>query len=159
MTGPRKPKIPVETKADLIDKVFAQVDPIVAAAGLLCAASTSLGVMPPLTNILNTLSSKEVQSDVVDALTWSPVSAGIGLFTGGSIFTSWADIATQNYGNVQESDQVKARKHQGMILMGAFEGMLLMSLVRNEAALTKMMELGGKLGSATITAAGEAVPF
>jgi|WetSurMetagenome_2_1015567.scaffolds.fasta_scaffold73684_6 hypothetical protein len=148
-----------ESTAEIIDKIFAQVDPIVAAGGLLCAASTSLGIMPPLTSIVNALSNKEVQSTIADALTWSPVSAGIGMITGGNISTSWADLLTGNYGSVSESDRDKARRHQGMIFLGAFEGMLLMSVARNEAALNKIMELGGKLGSATITAAGEAVPF
>lgn len=145
--------------AELIDKVFAQVDPIVAAAGLLCAASTSLGIMPPLTAIINAVTDKTVQSDIVDALTWSPVSAGIGIFSGGSAATSWADIFTGHYGNISESEATKARKHHGMILLGAFEGMLLMSIARNEAALSKAEDLVSKIGAATITAAGEAVPF
>lgn len=145
--------------ADIIDKVFAQVDPIVAAAGLLCAASTSYGIMPPMTAIINTISNKEVQSSITDALTWSPVSQVIGWGMGESGLVSWADLFTGHYGDVKEGDLDKARRKQGMILTAAFEGMLLMSLARNEAALAKVMELGGKIGAATITAAGEAVPF
>lgn len=154
-----RPKIREETKADMIDKVFAQIDPLIAAAGLLCAASTSLGIPPPLTSILNTIYNKELASDIADILTWSPLSAGIGMMVGGNAGTSWADIITGNYGEVTETDAEKLRRHHGMILVGAFEGMVLMSLVRNEAALSKIMELGGKIGSATIVAAGEAVPF
>lgn len=145
--------------ADIIDKVFAQVDPIVAAAGLLCAASTSYGIMPPMTAIINTLANKETQSNVTDALTWSPLSQSIGWGLGEGGIVSWADLFTGHYGDVKESDLDKARRKQGMILVAAFEGMLLMSLARNEAALAKVMELGGKIGAATITAAGEAVPF
>ena len=148
-----------ETRADLVDKIFAQVDPIVAAAGLLAAVGTSYGATPPLTAMLGTLSNKEVQSDIVDVLTWSPASQIAGWATGAQGISSWADVFTGNYGEVSESDKQKARRKQGMIVMAAFEGMLLMSLARNEAALAKVMELGGKLGAATITAAGEAVPF
>ena len=145
--------------AELIDKVMADVDPIVAAAGLLCAGSTALGVMPPLTAMVNAFSGAEVQSDIMDALTWSPVSQGIGWAFGEEGITSWSDIFTGHLGPVQESDKVKARRHTGMIFLGMFEGMLLMSVARNESILAKVAELGGKLGSATITAAGEAVPF
>jgi hypothetical protein len=148
-----------DSRADIIDKVFAQVDPIVAAAGLLAAAATAYGMAPPLTSLVNTLSNKELQSNIADVLTWSPVSAGIGWMSGGGAGTSWADIITGNYGNISETDRDKAMRKQGTIILGAFEGMLLMSLARNEAALAKFMELGGKLGSATITAAGEAVPL
>ena len=148
-----------ESRADMIDKIFAQVDPLVAAAGILCAASTSLGIPPPLTSILNTIYNKEMMSDITDALTWSPVSSVLGMAMGKGAATSWADIITGNYGQVKESEADKARRHHGMILVGAFEGMVIMSLVRNETALNKMMELGGKIGAATITAAGEAVPF
>jgi len=148
-----------ETRADLVDKIFAQVDPIVAAAGLLAAIGTSYGATPPLTAMLGTLSNKEVQSDIVDILTWSPASQVAGWATGAGGIASWADVFTGNYGEVNESDKQKARRKQGMIVMAAFEGMLLMSLARNENALNKVMELGGKLGAATITAAGEAVPF
>ena len=147
------------TQAELIDKIFSQVDPIVAAAGLLGAGMASLGIMPPLTAIVNTIYNKEAQSDIVDALTWSPVSGLAGMASGGNFGSSWADVFTGNYGAVTESERDKARRHQGTILMGAFEGMLLMSLARNETFLNKAMELGGKLGSATIIAAGEAVPF
>lgn len=150
-----------ETGADLIDKIFNQIDPIVAAGGLLCAGAASLGIKPPLTAIVDTLANKETQSDIVDALTWSPVSQYVGGFLapGELRVISWADIFTMNFDKVEESQRDKARRHYGMIMLAAFEGMALMSLARNEAALSKFMELGGKLGSATITAAGEAVPF
>jgi len=154
-----KPVRSTESKADTIDKIFAQVDPIVAAAGLLAAIGTSYGATPPLTAMLGTLANKEVQSDIVDALTWSPVSQAVGWGLGAGGISSWADVFTGNYSNVKESDLAKARRKQGMIVMAAFEGMLLMSLARNEAALSKFMELGGKIGSATIMAAGEAIPF
>ena len=157
---PRKKAVrATETRGDLIDKVFAQVDPVVAAAGLLCAVGTSYGATPPLTAMLGTLSNKEVQSDIIDILTWSPASQLVGWASGAGGVASWADVFTGNYGNVSESERDKARRKQGMIVMAAFEGMLLMSLARNEAALAKVMELGGKIGAATITAAGEAVPF
>lgn len=155
----KKAAKPTETRADLIDKVFAQVDPIVAAAGLLAAVGTSYGATPPLTAMLGTLKNKEVQGDIADILSWSPVSQAVGLAQGAKGIASWADVFTGNYGEVSESERDKARRKQGMIVMAAFEGMLLMSIARNEAALGKIMELGGKLGSAVITAAGEAVPF
>ncbi|MFA5187579.1 MAG: hypothetical protein WC551_13955 [Patescibacteria group bacterium] len=145
--------------AELIDKIFAQVDPIVAAAGLLGAGMTAAGMTPPLTAIFSTIYNKEVQSKIVDVLTWSPVSQWTGMLLGQSGVVSWADLLTWNFGDVELSDREKARLKQGTILMGAFEAMVIMSLARNEAALAKFMELGGKIGSATITAAGEAVPF
>lgn len=148
-----------ETRADLVDKIFAQVDPIIAAAGLLCAVGASYGATPPLTAILGALANKELQSKTADILTWSPVSQVVGWASGAQGISSWADVITGNYGQVSEGDGDKARRKQGMIVMAAFEGMLLMSLARNEAALAKVMELGGKLGAATITAAGEAVPL
>jgi hypothetical protein len=160
MARPRKkPITTTQTRAEVIDKIFAQVDPVVAAAGLLSAAATYYGMTPPLTAMFGTIYNKEIRSDVADILTWSPVSAGLGMATGGGPGTSWADIITGNFGDMMESDIQKARRKQGMILIAAFEGMLLMSVARNEAALAKIMELGGKLGAATITAAGEAVPF
>ena len=146
-------------QVDLLDKIFDQVDPIVAAGGILCAASTHLGIMPPLTAMMNVIYDRQAQSDIVDALTWSPVSQVIGWAAGEPGITSWADIFTGHYGAVPETERQKAQRHQGMVLVGAFEGMLLMSLVRNETFLNKAMELGGKIGSATIVAAGEAVPF
>jgi len=153
------PKNRLESKADTIDKVFAQIDPIVAAAGLLAAIGTSYGATPPLTAMLGALANKELQSDIVDVLTWSPASQVAGWASGAPGIASWADVFTGNYGAVTESERTKARRKQGMIVMAAFEGMLLMSIARNEAALSKVMELGGKLGAATIQAAGEAVPF
>ncbi len=146
-------------KAEIIDKIFDQLDPVVAAGGILCAGATALGVPPPLTSIVNALSNREMQSNIVDALTWSPVSQAVGWGMGSQGITSWTDIFTGYFGEVKESDREKARRHQGMIMLGAFEGLWMMSLVRNEAALAKFMELGGKIGAATITAAGEAVPF
>jgi hypothetical protein len=154
-----RPKKESKFTAELIDRIFDQVDPIVAAAGLLAAVGTSYGATPPLTAMLGTLANKEIQSDIIDVLTWSPISQGIGWATGAKGISSWADVFTGNYGDVSESEKEKARRKQGMIVMAAFEGMLLMSLARNEAALGKVMELGGKIGAATITAAGEAVPF
>jgi len=159
MAATRKPRKKTVSSAELIDRIFSQVDPIVGAAGLLCAASTSLGIMPPLTALVNVIYDKEAQSNIVDALTWSPVSQAIGWGMGEEGIVSWADIFTGHYGAVTETEREKARRHHGMILVGAFEGMLLMSLARNETFLNKAMELGGKLGSATIVAAGEAVPF
>jgi len=96
-------KSKADTGADIIDKIFAQVDPVVAAAGLLCAASTSYGILPPLTSIVNTLTDKEVQSGIVDALTWSPVSQVIGWATDAPGIASWADVFTGNYQNVSVS--------------------------------------------------------
>jgi len=145
--------------ADIFDKVFAQVDPIVAAGGFLAAAATSLGVPPPLTAIVGTVYDKEVQSDIVDILTWSPISQAVGIGLGENGPVSWADLFTGFYGPLTEDERSKARRKQGLILAAAFEGMLMMSLVRNETFLNKAMELGGKIASATITAAGEAVPF
>jgi len=155
----KKAAAATETRGDLIDKVFAQLDPVVAAAGLLAAAGTSYGAPPPLTALIGALTNKKLQSDIVDVLTWSPLTQAYGWATGKSGIVSWADVFTGNYGNVSESERGKARRKQGMIVMAAFEGMLLMSIARNEAALSKIMELGGKLGAATIMAAGEAVPF
>lgn len=148
-----------ESSADIVDKIFSQVDPVVAAGGLLCAASASLGITPPLTALVSSLTDRAVQSNIMDALTWSPVSQKIGLMTGQTGIVSWADILSGNYGEVSVSEADKVRRHHGVVLMGAFEGLLLMTLAQNEAALGKVMELGGKLGAATITAAGEAVPF
>lgn len=145
--------------ADIVDKIFAQVDPVVAAGGLLCAGAASRGITPPLTSLISALSDTQVQSSLMDALTWSPVSQTIGLLSGQSGIVSWADLFTGNYAAASPSDAERARHHQGAVLMAAYEGMLLMSLVRNEAALSKMMTLAGNLGSATIEAAGEAVPF
>lgn len=144
---------------ELLDKYLAEIDPIVAAGGLLAAIGTAYGATPPLTMMLSVLMNKEVQSDIVDILTWSPVSQAVGWASGAEGITSWADLFTGHYGDVSESDREKARRKQGMIIMAAYEGMLLMSLVRNESALAKVMSMGSAVSAAAIQAAGEAVPF
>jgi len=144
--------------ADIADKLMAEIDPEVLLAGMLGAIATYGGITPPLTRILEALSDKTVGSDIVDIITFNPYVAAYGAISGTG-WVSWVDLLTGGKPPDDPTEAEKQRKRYALMAAGAMEGMMMMTLVKNEKMMGMIADLAGKLGSASIRAAGEAVPF
>lgn len=150
MAKERRGRGPVST----IDAVFEKADPTVVAAGLLGAIATAGGITPPLTRLLDVMTSKDITDDIARAFDSLVRYGGLGLGPAGlmALFVPPPSDAT-------EEAKADYRRTMGLMASGAMEGMIMMTLVSNKEFMSQLLNLGGKLGAATITAAGEAVPF
>lgn len=142
MGRPRKSK-QVETKVDIMDRIFKDLDAEVLLAGALGGVATLGGITPPLTRMLMSLGG---QNDDLKAL-WAVLS--IGTF-----------VPAQIYGLIFGTSERPADPHAAALAAsGALEAMLMMEFVKNPQLVREALGMVKDLGSATIRAGGEAVPF
>lgn len=146
---------PAETKADVLDKIFKDVDAEIVLAGMLGATAAAGGLTPPLTRLLQTFN---------EALTGegNDYLKVLGLVSPAAAYaylgTSLADLimGVAKDSAIPEQDRIKV---YGLMASGALEAMIMMNLVKNKELMNQVLGIGKDLGAAAITAAGQAVPF
>jgi len=146
----RKKVVP-ESKADVVNKIFAEVDAEVFLAGMLGATAAAGGLTPPLTRLLQTFNTG-MSSD------YSAILAALSpAYAIGTVAVSLADLIMGNKDSqIDEKDRIKV---YGLMASGALEAMIMMELVKNKQLMGQFIDVGKGLATATIAAAGEAVPF
>lgn len=157
MAGAKRPGNdgkPLKSYADVADKLMAEIDPEVMMAGMLGAVATAGGITPPLTRLLDVLTDKDITDDIAKALEALTRLGAFGLGPAGlmAIFNPPSADAS-----AQEKEDYARRV--GLMAAGAMEGMMMMTLMKNKQLMSQIMDTATKIASATISAAGEAVPF
>jgi len=137
-----------ETRADLLDRVLARVDPEVVAAGLLGALAASGGLTPPLTRLLQTINT-EADKDYTSLFN---VIGPVFVYTQTQRLV---DILTGSGNEESGTTAGDAVKMRALIASGMMEGMLMMTFVKNKEALSSVVGIA----RSGIQAAGEALPF
>jgi len=132
-----KPVSKAMERAEIADKLLAQIDPEVLLCGALGAVATAGGIVPPLTRLLMSVGGNtDLGSDIANkaATAWydvaqfgSPVLFALGLTFG-------EDSAP--------AAQAKAST-QAVIAAGAMEGMMMMAFMKNPAAMESLSKLVG----------------
>lgn len=136
----------METHADLVDKIFAQVDPEIVAAGLLGAVAARGGLVPPFTQLLMSMST---EGGVAESMkqTWMDVAKL------GSVGWMAGEFALMNLqtllGLFVKPDATEAEKKvvissSAIMASGMMEGMLMMAVMKGPIG-QKLIEgaLGG----------------
>jgi len=139
MTKAKAPSKAME-RAEIADKLLAQIDPEVLLAGALGAVATAGGITPPLTRMLMAVGGNtDLGSDIANkaAQTWydvaqwgSPVLFALGLTFGENA-----------------PDAEKRASTQAIVAAGAMEAMMMMAFMKNPSAmesLSKLVSLGAK---------------
>lgn len=153
-----------QTRADVLDKIFAQVDPEVMAAGVLGAIAVYGGVTPPLTRLLASFArqgARAVDDDYIRAANESARDQALindyhkrhGQAVTGSY--DWTTMPT----DATDDEAAAFRRRNALMASGAMEGMMMMTLMKNKELMNKLYDTGKDIGAAIIRAAGEAVPF
>ena len=137
MGGPRKPKEPTKTErtTEMMDKLLADIDPLIVASGFMGAIATAGGVTPPFTRMLSAINS-EAGSDVRRILEAPGVSAWWQTLKVGSLPVFLADLILPSSEQATKDPQLYA-----LMISGAFEAMLMMAFAKNPNS----MELLGKI--------------
>jgi len=133
MARPKKAQTKAETRAELIDKVFEQVDPEVLLAGSLGAIAAAGGITPPLTRMLMAISSNG-SGLMDDYKTLLIAGTGIG--------PVWAVVS--HLFSSQDGSDAKPPSNTAMAASGALEAMLMMTLVKNPATIEAIGNAAGK---------------
>jgi len=142
MGGPRKPKEPskAERTAEIMDKLLADIDPLIVASGFMGAIATAGGVTPPFTRMLSAINS-EAGSDVRKILELRGVSAWWETLKVGSFPVFVADLLLPSSEQATKNPQLYA-----LMISGAFEAMLMMAFAKNP---NSMQLLGKVIDAAT----------
>lgn len=131
----RPPKYPVETKADIIDKLVKEIDPEIILAGMLGGVAAANGVIPPLTRILMAFSDS---ADGLVADYKKLLIAGTGV---GPIYAVLGNMFTDT------SSNDRPPTNTGIAASGALEAMIVMSFVKNpemvKAVVSSMKDVAG----------------
>ena len=159
---PRKKAVSrTETRADLIDKVFAQVDPTEAALGVLGALATQGGLTPPFTRLMMSIANDGADNVAKD---WADLALKIG-----SPLYAWQSSEYGFFGNLvrlfsklnpdgstksAEQQEIDSKSAAAMS-MGAAEYILMYNLFSNPEFQKKMFEMvsGSGAGLAAIAKA------
>ena len=130
---PRKPTKAQKEKAsasEVIDRIFAEVDPEVLLAGLLGGIAAKGGLTPPFTSLLMSLSGDEgIANNLVDKfkLVYAAGSPALAWYTATDYLVNL--LKDKREGNAQENEATVAAS--AIVASGAFEGMLMMTFAKN----------------------------
>jgi len=130
----KKPASATQTRADIADKLLAEIDPEVLLAGALGAVATAGGITPPLTRLLMAVGGNvDLGSDIANKAgqAWydvaqfgSPILFAMGLTFGDN-----------------KPDSTQKAAAQAVVAAGAMEAMMMMSLMKNPAAMQAIASL------------------
>jgi len=133
----KKPVSATQTRADVADKLLAEIDPEVLLAGALGAVATAGGITPPLTRMLMAVGGNvDLGSDIANKAgqAWydvaqfgSPVLFALGMSFGDS-----------------KPDSAQKASAQAVVAAGAMEGMMMMALMKNPNAIQAITSLATK---------------
>jgi hypothetical protein len=141
MGRPRKSESKAVDASETLDKLIAGVDPVVLMAGLLGATAAVGGVTPPFTRLLTAINQDVSTDDITKLL--AVTGPGYIYYTSKSI-ASWLGIG----GEATSEDKTAAVSRYALAASGAFEAMLMMTLVRNPATISAIgSAIGGVTGS------------
>ena len=137
-----------QTRADVLDKIFAQVEPVELAVGALGAIATRGGLTPPITRMMQAFSTGEITDPGSDfAKVLALVSPAYGYYV---YLPNWLDSI---FGNADVPAEQKKSEVALSALMaaGAAEYMIFYNLARNpefqKAAYGLMTSSAGGLGA------------
>jgi len=130
---------PTETRAEMLDKLFAQVDAEVLLAGVLGATATLGGITPPLTRLLQAVNENVSSEDFATSML---AITGPGyVYVTTKKAASWiADMITGNDDPAQTVSPEDKRRIYGLAAAGAMEGMMMMSFMKNREAQKVVVE-------------------
>ena len=150
-----------ESRVDVVDKIFAQVDPTEAALGVLGALATRGGLTPPFTRLMMSIANDGADEVAKD---WTNVALKIG-----SPLYAWQSSEYGFFGNLtrlfsklnpdgsakSEEQQDIDNKSAAAMSMGAAEYILMYNLFSNPEFQKKMFEMvsGSGAGLAAIAKA------
>jgi len=142
-----KPVSKAQTRADLIDKVFAQVDPTELAIGALGAIATKGGLTPPVTRMMQAFSTGELTDPGSDfAKVLALVSPAYGYYV---YMPNWLESVFGS-GDVPEDQKQSAVAMSALMAAGAAEYMIFYNLARNpefqKAAYNMVTSAAGGVG-------------
>jgi len=137
-----------QTRADLIDKVFAQVEPVELAVGLLGAVATRGGLTPPVTRMMQAFSTGELTDPGSDfAKVLALVSPAYGYYV---YLPNWLDSVFGNQ-DVPDDQKQSAVAMSALMAAGAAEYMIFYNLARHpefqKAAYGMMTSAASGLGA------------
>jgi len=144
---------------DWIAQATDKVDPITVAAMTLGGTASMLGITPPMTQILMTMSGFgknpfDLGIDTERARTMLP---GFQLtMMQKDVEKMWAEKGSSE---IVTNPDFWSWKQIALFSSGAMEALITLELVRNKEFMNTLIGAGTALGSAAIRAAGEAVPL
>jgi hypothetical protein len=118
-----KAKRQAETQGKVLDRVVLGIEPDVLMAGMLGAAAAMGGITPPLTLLLSAFNDQVNSS----TSTWHLIST-----PGWQLITEWIGGQPSSTSGMDPTDRAKML---GQAASGALEAMLMMTLMKNPAAL------------------------
>lgn len=148
-----RPQAQAQAKVDtnaIMAKILSDVDARTLLAAMLGATAAAGGITPPLTMLLKAINNNLDATSAADVVKMLPVPVV-------SIPAQLWDIFMPQ--STDTSSKSERTQMLGVMASGAMEGMIMMELVKNKELMRQVTDVVGKLGAATITAAGEAVPF
>lgn len=148
-----RPQAQAQAKVDtnaIMSKILNDVDARTLLAAMLGATAAAGGITPPLTMLLKAINSNLDATSAADVVKMLPVPVV-------SIPAQLWDIFMPQ--STDDSSKKERTQMLGVMASGAMEGMIMMELVKNKELMKQVTDVVGKLGAATISAAGEAVPF
>lgn len=172
---PRPPK--TESKADVLDKLFAQVDAEVLLAGALGGVASAYGMYGPFTRLMMAISSSsgatkevldtitkdhETQKALLDAGTLLAVGPFFSIPTllAGIFFQSEKKVIDLGNGQKEEVNKTEEEKkadnaRNALIASGALEGMMMMAFMKNPGSMQLISDLvaAGKSGAGALLTA------
>ena len=152
---PRKKAVrATETRADVIDKIFTQVDPEIVAAGLLGAVAARGGLVPPLTQLLMSITADGGVAESIKN-TWMDVAklGSVGWMAGEFAYTNVQTLVGlfSPPPNATESEKKALISSQAIMASGAMEGMMMMAFMKNKEAQRTLIE--------AVKGIGEVIPL
>jgi hypothetical protein len=117
-----------QAQEKVLDRVILGIEPDVLMAGMLGAAAAMGGITPPLTLLLSAFN-KEVNSSTS---TWHLIST-----PGWQLIQEWISGAPSSNSGMDPSERAKML---GQAASGALEAMLMMTLMKNPAALKALSD-------------------
>jgi len=141
---------------DWLDQATEKVDPITVAAMTLGGTACALGIQPPMTAILLSLSQF---SRNFDSSNWTiPNADVISMAPGWNLLALQQRLKEQQPSDPSNPD-TWSMDWLALFCSGAMEALITIELVRNKEFMKTLIGAGTTLGSAAIRAAGEAVPL
>jgi len=143
----KKPLSRTETRADMIDKIFSQVDPTELAIGALGAVATKGGLTPPITRMMQAFSTGELSDPGSDfAKVLAMVSPAYGYYV---YLPNWLE-GVFGGSDVPDDKKQSAVAMSALMAAGAAEYMIFYNLARNpefqKAAYSMMTSAAGGAG-------------
>jgi len=144
-----------QSRAEVIDKIFAQVDPEIVAAGLLGAVAARGGLVPPFTQLLMSMTSEggvaeSMKQNWMDIAKFGSVGWMAGEFTLTNLETLFG-LFTKPDATPEEKKAVISSS--AIMASGMMEGMLMMAFMKKPGSMTMIQSLIGSNGLGAIAKA------